>query len=298
MDAAHSYRGVHPFNDVDGTEALADTVWSPLKTAMQMLQRRPDIFFAGRHHMQGDGALWVVEMGNFLGDFTAPWLGIPPTMKTAYLPYVTWHRVADGKIAETVEWFDILAVITQAGQNPYIDDQTAACLMSPGPRTHDGLLYDPQDADDGTRTFDLSNGMLAELAETMTSPSDHMTRWWHADMNWHGPTGIGNCLGFKGYHRGHTGPFEERQEFVKYIPEEAATAEGRYAAFLWRPGLGMRNTGGYMGAPANDAVSEMRIVDVYRRDGDKLAENWIFIDMLHFLKMQGIDLLAQIGDPA
>ena len=33
----------------------------------------------------------------------------------------------------------------------------------------------------------------------------------------------------------------------------------------------------------------------YIPEGDKLAENWIFIDMLHFLKMQGVDLLADIG---
>ena len=35
----------------------------------------------------------------------------------------------------------------------------------------------------------------------------------------------------------------------------------------------------------------MRVVDLYRRDGDKIAENWIFIDHLHFLKGLGIDLL-------
>ena len=94
---------------------------------------------------------------------------------------------------------------------------------------------------------------------------------------------------------GHTGPFEAKQDFVDYFPEGAATAEGNYAGFLWRPCLGMRNTGGYMGVPANDVVAEMRVVDLYRRDGDKLAENWIFIDMLHFMKMQGYDLLENIG---
>ena len=30
---------------------------------------------------------------------------------------------------------------------------------------------------------------------------------------------------------------------------------------------------------------------LYRRDGDKLAENWIFIDNLHFLSQLGVDLL-------
>jgi hypothetical protein len=50
-----------------------------------------------------------------------------------------------------------------------------------------------------------------------------------------------------------------------------------------------------MGVPGNDLRADMRVVDIYRRDGDKLAENWVFIDMLHFLKMQGVDILAGIS---
>ena len=49
-----------------------------------------------------------------------------------------------------------------------------------------------------------------------------------------------------------------------------------------------------MGIPANEARADMRVVDIYRRSGDKLAENWIFIDMLHFMKMQGVDVLADL----
>ena len=48
-----------------------------------------------------------------------------------------------------------------------------------------------------------------------------------------------------------------------------------------------------MGYPASEKPVDMRIVDIYRRDGDKLAENWIFIDMLHFLKQQGLDVLKR-----
>jgi hypothetical protein len=57
----------------------------------------------------------------------------------------------------------------------------------------------------------------------------------------------------------------------------------------------MRNKGGFMGVRPNEALAEMRVVDLYRRGGDKLAENWIFIDILHFLKQQGVDLLKDIG---
>lgn len=292
LSSSHVYAGVHPFNDLAGAESLAQTVWSPLKNAMPVLQRRPDIFFAGRHHMRADNALWVVSMGHFIGDWTHDWLGVPPSNKLGFIPYVAWYRIENNEIVETIEWLDILSVLTQAGRNPYASDQSAAHIMSPGPLTHDGLVNDVQDPTHSIQTFDITHAMLTELAETMTSPADHMQQHWHDDMTWFGPAGIGACLGFDGYRRGHTGPFEAKQDFVDYYPEAAATAEGNYAAFLWRPCLGMRNTGNYMGVPSNDVVAEMRVVDVYRRDGDKLAENWIFIDMLHFLKMQGIDLLA------
>jgi len=38
----------------------------------------------------------------------------------------------------------------------------------------------------------------------------------------------------------------------------------------------------------------MRVIDMYRRSGDKLTENWIFIDLLHFWKQQGLDVLERM----
>ena len=48
----------------------------------------------------------------------------------------------------------------------------------------------------------------------------------------------------------------------------------------------------YMGINVAEKSCEMRVIDMYRREGEKLTENWIFIDFLHFWKMQGIDILA------
>jgi hypothetical protein len=48
-----------------------------------------------------------------------------------------------------------------------------------------------------------------------------------------------------------------------------------------------------MGLPASDRTGEMRVVDVYRRAGEKLAENWIFIDIPHFLSCLGLDVLGR-----
>jgi hypothetical protein len=37
----------------------------------------------------------------------------------------------------------------------------------------------------------------------------------------------------------------------------------------------------------------MRVVDVYRRAGDKLVENWVLIDIPFWLKHQGLDVLER-----
>ncbi len=52
-------------------------------------------------------------------------------------------------------------------------------------------------------------------------------------------------------------------------------------------------TGGYMGLTKGPRA-DMRVVDIYRRDGDKLAENWVFIDLLHWLSEQGLDVLQRM----
>lgn len=48
-----------------------------------------------------------------------------------------------------------------------------------------------------------------------------------------------------------------------------------------------------MGMPATDKPGEFRVIDLYRREGDKLKENWIFIDLLHFWNTQGVDILER-----
>ena len=50
-----------------------------------------------------------------------------------------------------------------------------------------------------------------------------------------------------------------------------------------------------MGWSADGKIqADMRVEDIYRRDGDKLADNWVFIDMLHILKVQGLDVLGRL----
>ena len=289
------WRGMHPWNTLRGAGNVAANFHTPLRRAMGRIQRRPDIFLAGRNRIDGERSLWVAEMGHLMGLWETDWLDIPASGKIAFLRYAEFHRVADGRIAETACYVDLLHIIQQAGLWP-LPPQTGAAILTPGPKTHDGLLHGPQDADAGKQTLDLIDAMVADLrSRAVSSPDDHMSRFWTPDMCWFGPAGIGASAFFDGYRRGHSGPFEDGLSYVRHDEHVCRIAEGCFGGFFGYPSLTMVSTGGFMGLPANDTPAEMRVVDLYRREDGKLAENWIFIDLLHFLKMQGLDVLDRLA---
>ena len=290
--SGYGLRGVHPFNELQGPQAVASALWDPLRRALTGLQRRQDIFMAAPNRL-ADG-IWVTSMGKFMGLFDREWLGIPPTGKIALLPYCEFHRVAGGKIAESAFFCDIISVMVQAGLAP-LPDQTGAAIINPGPQTQDGLLLDAQDAGQSQRTLDLIMRMCDDLVEKdgFQSPNASLANTWHEDMLWWGPAGIGATYTISRYQLQHQEPFRAGLENIEFNGHVLEHAEGCYGGWFGWPNLILNQGQGFMGLPASDRRTEMRVVDMYRREGDKLAENWIFIDLLHYLKLLGVDVLTR-----
>ena len=300
------WRGLHPFHDQTGAEAVADVFWTPFLTAMTRVQRREDIFFAGLNEIDGFASTWVVSMGHLMALFDAPFLGIPPTGKIVMLRYAEFNKVEGGRITETAFFCDLVHLMTQAGVFLLPAAQTAQHLVQPGPRTHDGLLFDARPAEEGRDTLALINRMIGDIAQNSNdgtgrkprdaTPQAELSRCWHDDMLWWGPEGIGATYTIDRYVKQHQQPFRRKLTDRRFNGHLARLAEGDYGGFFGWPNLSVRSLGGYMGLPESDRHADMRVVDIYRREGDKLAENWIFIDMLHFLNQQGIDLLGRLRD--
>ena len=172
--------------------------------------------------------------------------------------------------------------------------QTGAFFITPGPRTHDGLLYEPQDPAESARTLNLINRMIDDLVGSdLESPQDELAQTWHDDMIWFGPAGIGASYTRERYQEQHQGPFSDGLDDIRFNGHICRLAEGSYGGFFGWSNLSMKPCGGFLGLPAFNKDVNMRVVDIYRRDGDKLAENWIFIDLLYFLMQQGDDVLER-----
>ncbi|THH39103.1 nuclear transport factor 2 family protein [Aliishimia ponticola] len=292
------WQGYHPFNELHGIDAVATRFWQPLRTSVTRIQRRLDIFFAGRNMLEDTGGIWVASMGHLMGLFDAPWLGIPATRRMAFLRYCAFHRVEDGKITRTAMYFDLPHLMVQAGLQPF-PPQTGAHLVQPGPLTHDGLLFDAHPAGEGEHTLATINAMIMDLGQwKLGLPlTEELARTWNDDMIWWGPAGIGSTYTIDRYAEQHSAPF--RAGFADRSPtrHQCRMAEGNYGGFFGWPNFTTRPTGGFMGMPGTDKAGEFRVIDLYRRAGDKLAENWVFIDLLHFWNQQGVDILARtIGE--
>tara|TARA_R110002110_G_scaffold413729_1_gene641595 strand:+ start:83577 stop:84584 length:1008 start_codon:yes stop_codon:yes gene_type:complete len=286
--------GCHPFNEQRGYQQISEVFWQPLYRAFSRLQRRQDIFLAGTNEISGDE--WVMSMGHFMGLFDADWLGIRATRKVIMLRYAEFNCIADGKIVKTGMFCDIIGLMHQVGINP-LPPQTGSSFVYPGPRSHDGIQLFQQQPEEGQKTLALLNRMIDDLNELNLSgddncPPDYLARTWADNMIWYGPAGIGATYTIGRYQQQHQYPFREGLTDKVYNGHVCRFAEGNYACFFGWPNLTHTPTGGFIGLPAS-GPTDMRVVDVYRREGDKLLENWVLIDLPYWLKLQGVDVLER-----
>ena len=296
----HRFFGVYPWDELQGSHSIATCLWKPLRQSWKFLRRKDDILFAGISEI--DGADWVVRMGHLYGLLDESWLGIPATGKLTYLRYAEFNCVENGRINRSAFFCDILAVMQQAEVFP-LPGQTGAAVLTPGPSACDGLLSGKADPAETAATLELIGRMVNDLDELNRTgndkcPPEVLRRTWHEDMMWHGPAGIGSTFSIRRYQQQHQHPFREGLGDKVFNGHVARFAEGSYGGFFGWPNLTHVPRGGFLGLPPCDRRIDMRVVDIYRRAGDKLAENWVLIDLPHWLKQQGIEVLESRAGPA
>jgi hypothetical protein len=309
----YTFRSVYPFRDkLQSTAAVARQFWRPLFTSFSQLQKRADIFIAGPNSLttSDDDGVWVLSMGHFMGLFDHDWLGIRATRQVATLRYaefshVRWlshhedQEMRTPKIFQTALFLDIVGLMQMIGMNPLPPSTGQFFPCTPGPKPHDGLLVSHNaPLEESVQTQALVDRMIDDLSNINASmdcpPPTLLQQTWHDDMIWHGPAGIGTTYTIPRYQDQHQRPFRSQLSHKQFQGHAVRIAEGKYAAFFGWP-MNLTNTplGGFLGLPGRTENCPMQVVDVYRRDGNKLAENWVFIDLLWYLKHQGLDALER-----
>lgn len=313
----------HPINQLRGVEELVERYLAPMKHALPDLERRDDIFIAGEFQ----GGCWVAATGCYFGTLAGDWLGLPATNQWLYLRFGEFYRLEGGRIVDGYISLDLIDVMRQLGVNP-LPAALGTESHCPGPATHDGVLLTSQPIQESARSAELVNAMIVEglmSYDRVNHASIGMERYWDQDMMWYGPAGIGTTRGLRGFLDYHQHPWQEA--YPDYVVEPAGInvsrglsglreyheqpwqkaagdykggrdlariAEGKYVGWSGWPATRATHTGRPLfGLEASGKSFTIRIMDFWRRDEDRLAENWVFIDIPHCLMQLGKDVFAE-----
>ncbi|MEO1440190.1 MAG: ester cyclase [Chloroflexota bacterium] len=288
------WHGPHPINTLHGVDEINEQLWQPLFHSFRNLRRRVDILMSGTC----ENGTWVSSHGYLIGYFQKDWLGIPATGQEAFIRYGEFCRVAGSKIVETRALMDIPDVIRQAGYNLFPSSRGIAGFVPP-PRTADGVMQDAQPEDTTRKSYQLVHDMLFKGLNAFEEDNKEamgLTRYWYENMHWYGPHGIGTTRDLTEFQDNHQMPWLAAFPNRKVIDVCPFFAEGNYTATAgWREVIA-KHTGPFLGHEPTGHELEFRVMDWWRRDGDRLIENWVLIDLLDAFMQMGTDLLAQLQE--
>ena len=282
---------VHPFNELAGVDAYIATFLDPLQRSFQNLRRSDYLAFAGTY----DDAIWVTCTGYYSGHFHKPWCGIEPSGALAHLRFGEFHRMKGGEAVESFIYLDIPELMIACCQWPITDSPGKARGFTgflPGPATQDGLVWHDTDPTHSASSYRMVTDMLRSLA----TEDEAWRPYWSDDMVWYGPAAFGSFIGIEDFADFQV-PFEQTfSEWIGGSVEGSQTrhftrfADGDYICSGGWPSLNAVQTKTFLGQPSEGKRLFMRVSDWWRREGDRLVENWVFVDIPHVLRQMGYDL--------
>jgi predicted ester cyclase len=207
-----------------------------------------------------------------------------------------FYRVEQGKITHARILLDLVDVMRQAGYN-VLPKSSGLDLLVPGPQTGDGVLHAPQALSESQASMDSLDRMIGGLTSFNQKDlkSMGMHAFWHKDMMWYGPCGIGTSRQVEGFQKHHQKPFLHAFPDRKGGNHISRISEGHYIASTGWPSVHATHKGDYLGAPAINGPIHMRVADWWRREGDVLRENWVMIDLPDLLLQMNVDLFQRLA---
>ncbi len=304
----------HPFETMDGNGAAARLFWQPLKTAFPDYELRPATMLAGSY----EGRQHVSLLGHLMGTHAGPWLGVPPTHQLTFLRIAINFIFEGERAVRAYVMFDLIDLLRQAGLYP-LRKMPGSAEQWAFPPGNAGFSLANQEPGMGSRSLTIVREMqrglpeAAAIVDRATAAAAHSPHW-AEHMNWFGPAGIGSSRGMRGfrdYHgalflkgfpdrsgipRDETGPLDRPGHFCEI-------GDGRWAMTAGWPAMRGTHLGGqWLGLPPTGRAIEMRVADWYRLTSDnRIADNWVMIDIPHILDQMGLDLLDDLrffADPA
>ena len=291
----------HPYGRLDATGYRG--LMAELRRALPDLERRDDIFLAGRNapdnRMTGPRpSPMVAACGSWVGTFREPFAGIPPTGGVVALSYGEAHHVARGRIAASWLVWDVAGLMRQAGCWPMAPPLGAPGHW-PGPRFGGGVRLAPS-AERGSleAVLAMHEGLDTFDGEDIASID---MRFWHPDFTYWAAGNVGACRGVEGFRAHHQIPYRRAFPGAKGAGHFVRISDGPFA--VTGGDVAVTHSGAdYWGIAATGRSMRFTVMDFYRFDeAGLIAENWLPNDTLGLMAQMGVDVMARMrhraGEP-
>jgi predicted ester cyclase len=265
------------------------------------LKRKTQIFLGGKSNgrINGlqDGHMWVSGTGYFNATFANDYLTIPATKKEVNIRWGEFCRIEQDKIVETYVLLDFIDLMQQAGFH-VLPPSRGIDGIYPPPRAKDGILLKAQDEQTSAYSLEHIRRFIFDALNSYDQSalkSMGIADYFHSDVQWYGPGGIGACLSLKDFEENH------QRHWLRAYPDrqvqdlDALIAEGPYSGGPGWAGVLATHTGDYLDAKATNKPVEFNGIDFWKLENDRYIENWVFVDMVHLFRQFGIDLFERLA---
>lgn len=283
-----------------GSAAEVIDLWAaPLARALPGLTRRFHILTAGRSDALeeggADGQLWVAGTGYLEGRAAAEVFGIPATDADLRLRWGEFLRIEAGRIVEVQMLVDLVDWFEQIGRPVLRPNATPG--VWPAATGYDATALDGADPGETAASLALGRALIyggLNVYDARDLASMGMRRFFHPNLKWYGPGGIGACLDFEEFETRHQAVWLAAFPDRKVHELRSLFAEDRIVAASGPVGVLASHAGPYLGTPASGARLEISGLDFWLRTGDVFTENWVFVDMIKLFSQIGVDLVARM----
>ena len=301
MSTDAAWRGFEPLGDLEGPSAFAADFWLPLLHSFPDLTRKTWLFFGGRSSGRIDGAndgrMWVTGTGVLSGHFARDYLSIPANGAEVNIRWGEFCELRDGRITTTFCLLDLVDLMQQAGYD-VLPPSRGRDGAYPPPAAGDGIMLESQDAADSEYSLEHIRRFIFEGLNKFDETdlgSMGMADFFHEDVRWYGPGGIGACLSFEQFESLHQRPWLHAFPDRSVQDLDALIAEGAYSGGPGWNGVIATHKGDYLGHPATGNRVGINGLDWWKRDGEVYIENWVFVDMIRLFRQVGVDLFDRLN---
>lgn len=295
------WEGPWPAKEARSAAEVIDLWAIPMRATFPQVDRQFHILTAGvsdaREDGSTDGAIWAAGAGYLVGTPVAEMLGIPAVDKELRLRWGEFLRIEDGKVVEVQMLVDMIDWFEKIGR-PVLQPKGVAGVW-PSATAFDGADLGSASKGETYETLRFGRAFIygaLNVFDKEDLSSMGMANFFHPNVKWYGPGGIGACLSLQEFEDNHQRPWLEAFPDRKLYDLRSLFAEGRMLSASGARNVVATHTGPYQGVAASENRLELSGLDFWLRTDEQFTENWVFVDMIKLFSQMGVDLMARMKD--